>query len=269
MSENGFIKLYRKIQKSSMYRSLNSKQRDVMIQCLLLANHAGKEWEWGGEIYQCAPGQFITSLESLRNACAKDVKIQSIRTALLKLEKWHFLTNKSTKRGSLITIVNWASYQSITNQPTKKSTDNQQRANKELTTNKNVENVENEKNNKTFPQKNNFAEESEEEYYLTRKKRKLKGKRLESFNRFWEAFGYKKDKAGAADAWLDIPALTDKMVDTICAAAKKEARLRPETIAKGRVPIYAQGWITGRRWEDEDFEEEESLEEYAKRRGLE
>lgn len=148
----GWIKLHRKILISNMYRSLNSKQRDVIITCLLLANHEGKEWEWQGKVYKCAPGQFITSLQALCNYCASDVKVQSVRTCLLKLEKWHFLTNKSTKTGRLITICNWDSYQLVDDDTNKDSnkelTKSQQRANKELTTNKNEKNEKNEKNNK-------------------------------------------------------------------------------------------------------------------------
>ena len=124
-----------------MYKSLNSKQRDVMITCLLLANHEGKEWEWKGRIHKCMPGQFITSLKSLQESCAKDVTIQNIRCALNKLEKWGFLTNESTKTGRLITIVNWGKYQGKeeeTNKAiTKETAKNQQRTNKQLTTNKN------------------------------------------------------------------------------------------------------------------------------------
>jgi phage replication O-like protein O len=93
--------------------------------------------------------------------------------------------------------------------------------------------------------------EEQSKFYLTKKKLKLTGKRLESFERFWECFGYKKDKANAADAWLEIPQLTNSLVETICKAAEKEAADRPGKIAKGQTPIYAQGWISARRWEDE------------------
>ncbi|MCK5615515.1 hypothetical protein KAR91_77340 [Candidatus Pacearchaeota archaeon] len=137
----GWIKLHRKIINSNLYKNLNSKQRDVMMQCLLLANHDDNEWEWQGSIHKCSPGQFITSLDSLAKRCANDVKVQSIRTALLKLEKWGFLTNKSTKTGRLISIVKWATYQieeEDTNKGSNKEpTKSQQRVNKELTTNKN------------------------------------------------------------------------------------------------------------------------------------
>ena len=87
--------------------------------------------------------------------------------------------------------------------------------------------------------------------YITRKKRKLAGKRHTSFNRFWAAFAYTRGKAEAADAWLDIPELTDALVERIVTAAVKEAAARPQLEASGRTPKMAQGWIAGRRWEDE------------------
>jgi hypothetical protein len=141
---SGWIKIYRKIQDSDMYKQLNSKQRDVMVQCLLLANHKEITWEWQGDFITCHPGQFITSLQNLKKVCAKDVSIQNIRTALGKLKKWQFLTIKSTKTGRLVTVLNWVSYQQddIDNQQS-----NQQRANKELTTNKNVKNDKKKKKN--------------------------------------------------------------------------------------------------------------------------
>ena len=87
-------------------------------------------------------------------------------------------------------------------------------------------------------------------FYLTKKKRQLKGKRLEAFNRFWAAFAYPKGKAEAADAWIDIPTLTDALVDEIVTAATAEALNRASVIADGRTPKFAQGWLSGRRWED-------------------
>lgn len=93
---------------------------------------------------------------------------------------------------------------------------------------------------------------SDEEFYLTKKGRKLSEKRLESFNRFWIDFNYKKGKAEAADAWLNIPQLTNSLVDEICKAAGEEAKIRPRLLSQGKTPKMAQGWLTGRRWEDEN-----------------
>ena len=145
----GWIKLHRKLLNSNMFKTLNSKQKTIFLTVLLLANHQENEWEWEGKVYKCGAGEFITSLASLAKFCGNDIKVQSVRTALLKLEKWHFLTNKSTKTGRLISIVNWDKYQheeeGTNNQPNKELTKHQQRANKELTTNKNVKNVKNDK----------------------------------------------------------------------------------------------------------------------------
>lgn len=142
----GWIKLHRKIKGSQMYRALNSKQRDVMIHCLLTANHSENEWEFEGQVYKCKPGEFVTSLASIASECGSDVRVQSVRTALLKLEKWGFLTNKSTKTGRLISIRKWELYQDESNKDgNKQPTKLQQSSNKALTTNKNDKNDNNEK----------------------------------------------------------------------------------------------------------------------------
>jgi hypothetical protein len=107
-------------------------------------------------------------------------------------------------------------------------------------------------------------------YYLTAKKKRLQGRRLESFNRFWEVIEPKKDKARAADAWLAIPQLTEDLVERILSAAKRKAAEMPELKAKGRTPQYPEGWISGRRWEDATEEESDDAkyEEAFRRAGL-
>ena len=99
-----------------------------------------------------------------------------------------------------------------------------------------------------------LSAKSAAETVIKGKKKTIKGKRADTFERFWEAFGYKKDRAQAVDAWAAIPSLTDALVDRICDAARREAENRPELESKGRSPQYAQGWLNGRRWEDEPEE---------------
>jgi len=86
--------------------------------------------------------------------------------------------------------------------------------------------------------------------YLSKKGRKLKGRTLETFNEFWEAFDWKKDKSSAADAWLYIQR-RDEILNQIIAGAKTEAARRPELLKTNSSPKWAQGWLTARRWEDE------------------
>jgi len=94
------------------------------------------------------------------------------------------------------------------------------------------------------------AEQSPEEY-ITKKKQKLTGKRLETFNLFWVAFNDKRGRAEAADSWLDIPKLTNSLVDKIIMAAKAYNENRHKLKANNIIPKMAQGWLSGRRWEDE------------------
>ncbi len=107
----GFIKVWRNILVSTFWKDLNSKQRDLALTCLLLAGHKESEWVWRGKVYKCMPGEFITSLEKLTAYCGKGVTVQNLKTNIVKLEKCHFLTNKSTKRGRLIKIMKWDTYQ--------------------------------------------------------------------------------------------------------------------------------------------------------------
>ena len=77
-----------------------------------------------------------------------------------------------------------------------------------------------------------------------------------AFADFWEAFGHKKGKANAREAFAQEFAKAHHAADwlqAVMAAAAKEAQRRPHLIADGQTPIYAQGWLTQRRYEDEDL----------------
>jgi len=90
----------------------------------MLANYEEKQWVWNGEKFAAVPGQFVTSSASM--SIAARVSRQSVRTALVNLKKLDFLTYESTKTGILITVTNWALYQSDEeNQPTSQPTSNQ------------------------------------------------------------------------------------------------------------------------------------------------
>lgn len=77
-----------------------------------------------------------------------------------------------------------------------------------------------------------------------------------AFAIFWETFGHKKGKANAKEAFAREFAKAGHSADwlnAVMAAAAKEAQRRPHLIADGQTPIYAQGWLTQRRYEDEDL----------------
>ncbi|HBF42323.1 MAG TPA: hypothetical protein DDW42_01595 [Desulfobacteraceae bacterium] len=120
-----------------------------------------------------------------------------------------------------------------------------------------------------FPQKTGEKTVESDRFYLTKKKRKLKGFKLESFELFWQTFDWKRDKANAADAWYDIQSLTKELLHKhILPGARRYRDARPAIIESKHTPKWAQGWISSRRWEDEKYEDEkDGLNEFLRRHG--
>ncbi|MEQ7215586.1 hypothetical protein ABQD61_06840 [Enterococcus asini] len=150
---DGWITLHRKLLDKPIWHESTPEQKVILITLMLMANHKEKQWEWQGRPYKAKPGQFVTSINSIVERCGKGVSAQNVRTALKRFEKYEFLTNQSTKQNRLITIVNWGFYQDM-EQPTNKATnsqltDDQQTANRQLTTNNNVNNATKKQDNKT------------------------------------------------------------------------------------------------------------------------
>src|SRR5690625_2760763 len=145
----GWIKLHRELADKAIWKESTPEQKTILITLLMMANHKEKEWEWKGERYKAEPGQFVTSLPSIVEKCGKGLTIQNVRTAIKRFEKYGFLTDESTNRNRLITIVNWGFYQGSDDDSNKQTnrqlTGNQQATNRQLTANKNDKNNKNDK----------------------------------------------------------------------------------------------------------------------------
>ncbi|MCW8886894.1 MAG: hypothetical protein OQK12_16840 [Motiliproteus sp.] len=92
--------------------------------------------------------------------------------------------------------------------------------------------------------------------WISAKNKKLTGNKLKTFQQFWDAFDYRKGRAKAIDAWLRIqwtksPTENQAQLDQIIRMAQLEAMRRPVRASSGLTPIYPEGWISQRRWEDE------------------
>jgi len=143
----GYFRLWRELMTKPIWLESTPEQCKILITLLSMANFNGKEWEWKGESYKAERGQFVTSLESIVKNSGNGVSIRNVRTALEKFEKYGFLTNQSTNKNRLITIVNWEVYQQSEGEPTKQPTSNRQATDKQPTTreegkerkNKNIE----------------------------------------------------------------------------------------------------------------------------------
>lgn len=203
------------------------------------------------------PGQRVTSLQQIAEGVkwvewGREVipNKKTIKDVIDWLENHEMVTVVSNAKGTLITLVNWHSYNTSTSEEVTApcNAEGTRSGHKE-------ERKEREEGKKEKPSSSgDEGAGGEGDFFLSKKKRKLTGKRLETFSLFWDAFGYKAGKAEAADAWLDIPSMTDSLVVKIIEGARGEAARRPALIASGKTPKMAQGWLTARRWEDEPLQ---------------
>lgn len=145
----GWIKLHRALLDKPIWRQSSPEQKTILITILLMANHKPIEWEWQGEKITLKQGQFVASVETIKERAGNGVSTQNVRTALKRFEKFGFLTNEPTNRATLITVENYALYQGAIDEPNeqtnKQLTSDQQATNKRLT---NLHYIKNNKNNK-------------------------------------------------------------------------------------------------------------------------
>ncbi len=204
-------------------------------------------------------GQFVATIAEMQEAMSYRIGYRKvtptkdeIRSAYEAFAKATMITTAKTTRGMIITVCNYELYQNPKNYEPHSEAHNETPAKPTVTPHDTEEGEErNEGEVKALSSSGDEAPAEAASFFTTKRKRKLSGKRWETFNLFWDTFDYKAGKAEAADAWLDLPQLTDSLVSKILTAAKDEAVRRAEVLANGGRPKMAQGWLSGRRWEDE------------------
>lgn len=180
MAEGGWIKLHRKF--------LNWEWSDspevvaLFVHLLLDANHEDRKWH--GQLIE--RGQIVTSRDKLSKLTG--LSVQQVRTCLARMEQTGEISRKSTSKYTLITISNYARYQSADDdeQPTNNQqiTNNQPTNNQQSTTNKKYKNEKNVRIDSFIPNgmcptgQSDMAEKSED-------KDILKDKHYQQIVDFW------------------------------------------------------------------------------------
>ncbi|WP_407885988.1 conserved phage C-terminal domain-containing protein [Levilactobacillus sp. N40-8-2] len=144
MSDQGWIKLYRKIQSSFVWT--NSDQLKLWLLILMKANHSQNKFLFNGQEISVTSGQCVTGAHVLASEFNAGVPRDN-QLAWRKLWRWvkrfeksGMLTIQSNARYSVITVVNWYDYQESDNLVTIQ----RQSADNPMTTNKNDKNEEKE-----------------------------------------------------------------------------------------------------------------------------
>lgn len=242
--QEGWIKLHRQITNNPLWLSEPFTRAQAWVDLLLIANHADGFIRRRGIKINVKRGQVGMSQDSLadRWGWSKN-KVRRFLKELMRESQIEVKTElKNIAVSTLISITNYGEYQG-------NDTENGTKEKPKKVPKTALEQECKEEKNKNL---SSSSDEANGGYYLSRKKRRLTGKRLETFEQFWQAFGYKTGKAEAADAWMEIPALTDIIVSRIIKSAHKERERRSELVKQGKTPKMAQGWLSGRRWEDDD-----------------
>lgn len=243
----GWIKLHRELTEKAIWTESTPQQKVILITLLTLANHKQKEWEWQGQKYKAKPGQFVTSLPKIAEKSGAGVTIQNVRTALKRFEKYEFLTDESTVKNRLITIVNWGIYQGEEYTPNRSSnrrlTDSQQTPNRQLTANKNDKNNKNEKN----------------EINKDSKKASKKSPLEQDFEKLWKLYPKKTLRADGLSAYEKAIAegYTNKEIQDGIINYKKELAAN-----EWQKPMDGGRWFKKRRWEDEFKTENTGIQKY-------
>ena len=140
---SGYIKLHRSLLDWEWYGDINVSR--LFVHLILKVNFEEKKWR--GNLVK--KGQLVTSIKTL--SLETGLSLQSIRTALKKLESTNEITIQSTNVFTKIYIRNYRKYQEnklLDNKPANKPTTNdQQTNNKRITTTKEGKEIKKEKNN--------------------------------------------------------------------------------------------------------------------------
>ena len=111
MAEGNWIKLYRKMIDDPIFVNSTGPQVKVLMTVMFLAAWTPKKWDVLGHEFTIQPGEVFISTRDLADRAGDDVSREVVRKALVRFEKMGFWTLKRTRKGMLISIVNWREYQ--------------------------------------------------------------------------------------------------------------------------------------------------------------
>lgn len=111
IADNGFVCLWRNMLYDPVWYNSTPEQKVLLITLLLMVCWKEQEYDVYGEKLTLKPGQIVTSVAEIKKLTGKHVSTKNIRTGIDRFQKMNFLAKETTKRGTLITIVNWRKYQ--------------------------------------------------------------------------------------------------------------------------------------------------------------
>ena len=235
--ERGYVKMWRKTLDSPIFK--NPELFCFWSWCLMKASHKKYKVLVGLTMVELEPGQFVFG--RLKASTETGLSERKVRTCLKKLKNFENLTIKTTNKFSIISIINWDTYQqdkpASDQQSDQQVTNNRPTSDQQVTTNKNNKHIKNKEKN----------------IYTS------------NFLLFWELYPKKVGKGFAFKAYKNIndpkPTLSE------IKKSIEEHQKIDQWSTNQFIPNPAT-WLNQRRWEDElQHDNQETDAEYAKRMG--
>jgi DNA-binding transcriptional regulator YhcF (GntR family) len=165
----GWIKLHRKLLSNCI--SNKPEYAWLWITLLLLAQHSESSFIWNNKKQILESGQFLTGLKKLSKKTG--IAQGTVYRILKYLENEKQIEQQKTTKYTIITILNWDTYQQ-NEQQNEKQIENRLKTNrKQIETYKNDKNVENDKNNSYILFLNKFNSLRNTSYKFTIQVKKL------------------------------------------------------------------------------------------------
>lgn len=227
--QKGWIKLYRSITDNAIWDEKPFSRGQAWIDLLLMANH--EERYVGGTKVEA--GSFITSMQKLaeRWGWSRSAVIRYMN----RTQSEHMVILKADSKRTLVTVVNWALYQSDRTQTEHKADSKRTQTELKADTNKNKE------------------EEEEKEY----ENRLVRPTDDPLFETFWKAYPKKVGKEDARKAWKKIRP-GQEFADQILKAVINNRANNPQWQREGgRFIPNPSTWLNQGRWQDEFMEEKD------------
>ena len=144
--------MHRKLLNSAVWD--NESVLKIWIWCLLRANYKSRQITFGNQVVELEPGQFVTG----RYSAGEELNMNpsTFWKRVKTLEKLEMIEIKSNNKYSVISVINWASYQLSTEKVTTK----EQQSNNKVTSKEQQSNTDKKVNkvNKDNKVKNTFGE---------------------------------------------------------------------------------------------------------------
>jgi hypothetical protein len=231
--QKGWIKLYRSIRDNSLWNEKPFDKARAWIDILLMANHENRDVGIGNQTIHVNAGSFITSIAKLtdRWGWAKN----TVRRYLNRLESETMIEHKAERKWTIVTVLNWASYQDGWNESGTK-----------------VEHKWNESGTKTDPNNNkeirNKKKENDKNPFDHPADDRTRND--PQFDLFWKAYPRKVGKTKAYAAWKRIHP-DRELFEKIMAAVETAKSSRQWMENYGQFIPHPTTWLNRGGWDDE------------------